>query len=61
VQTDFIVLSCDLVTDVFIHYLADIHRSRDATLTMLLKELPPGIICFCFTSRPLADLQGGMF
>jgi len=36
--TDFFVLSGDLITNVFLHYLADIHRSRSATLTVLLKR-----------------------
>lgn len=37
-QTDFFVLSGDLVTNVHLQYLADIHRSKDAALTVLLKE-----------------------
>ncbi len=37
IQTDFFVLSGDLVTDVYIHYLADIHRSNDATVSMVLR------------------------
>ena len=31
-QKDFFVLSCDIVTDVFIHYLADTHRAHDASV-----------------------------
>lgn len=38
--TDFFVVSGDLITNVFLHYLADIHRSRSATLTVLLKKSP---------------------
>lgn len=36
--TDFILISGDLVTEASIHDLADVHRLRDATVTMLLKE-----------------------
>uniref|UniRef100_A0A6A7G5I2 Translation initiation factor eIF2B subunit gamma n=1 Tax=Hirondellea gigas TaxID=1518452 RepID=A0A6A7G5I2_9CRUS len=36
IKTDFLVISGDLITDVQIHYLADIHRTQDATLTSLL-------------------------
>ena len=35
-QKDFLVISSDLVTDVQIPYLADIHRTHDATVTCLL-------------------------
>lgn len=40
--TDFFVLSGDLITNVFLHDLADIHRSRSATLTVLLKRADKG-------------------
>ncbi|XP_065827922.1 translation initiation factor eIF2B subunit gamma-like isoform X2 [Oscarella lobularis] len=33
---DVLVVSCDTITDVALHRLADVHRLRDATLTMLL-------------------------
>ena len=36
-QTDFFVVSGDLVSNVFLHTLADIHRSKDAALTVMLK------------------------
>ena len=35
---DFFVLSGDIISNVFLHYLADIHRSKNASLTMLLAE-----------------------
>jgi hypothetical protein len=37
-QTDFIVVASDLITEGCIHDLADIHRTRQGTVTMLLKE-----------------------
>ena len=39
-QKDFLVLSCDLITDVALHRLADIHRSHDATVTALFAPIP---------------------
>ena len=36
-QSDFLVVSGDLVSEVSLHDLADIHRVTDASLTMLLK------------------------
>eukprot|EP00742_Colponemidia_sp_Colp-10_P004043 GILJ01004313.1.p1 GENE.GILJ01004313.1~~GILJ01004313.1.p1 ORF type:complete len:431 (-),score=66.67 GILJ01004313.1:51-1343(-) len=45
IKTDFIVISGDLVTDVFIHHIADLHRISDSSMTVLLKKqapLPPG-------------------
>ena len=39
-QCDLLVLTCDLVTDLPLHLLADVHRTHDATLTMLLAPLP---------------------
>lgn len=36
IVSDVLVISCDLVTDVPLHRLADTHRMRDATLTMML-------------------------
>ena len=35
-QKDVLVVSCDLITDVGLHHLADIHRSYDSTLSVLL-------------------------
>ena len=37
-RTDFMVISGDLVSEVPIHNLADVHRISNATVTMLLKE-----------------------
>lgn len=38
IVTDFVLISGDLVTEASIHDLADVHRLRDASVTMLLKE-----------------------
>ena len=43
IKTDFMVLSGDLVAECFIHDIADVHRTSNAALTMLLKkECIPG-------------------
>lgn len=39
----FFVLSGDLVTDVVIHNLADVHRIENAHMTMLLKDTTPAV------------------
>ena len=39
-QKDVFVVSCDLVTDIALHHLADIHRSHDATLSAFLAPVP---------------------
>ena len=39
-QKDVFVVSCDLVTDVALHHLADIHRNHDASLSALLAPVP---------------------
>lgn len=39
-QKDVFVVSCDLVTDVALHHLADVYRSHDASLTALLAPVP---------------------
>ena len=39
-QKDVFVVSCDLVTDIALHHLADIHRSHDATLSVFLAPVP---------------------
>lgn len=36
ITTDFIVLSADLITDIELHRLIDVHRKHDATVTCLL-------------------------
>lgn len=47
-QTDVLVLSCDLITDVDLYKVVDLFRTHDATLSMLMKkaheptELAPG-------------------
>ncbi|XP_014673709.1 PREDICTED: translation initiation factor eIF-2B subunit gamma-like [Priapulus caudatus] len=42
IERDVIVISCDLICDVQLHLLADVHRSHDATITALLAPLPKG-------------------
>ena len=39
-QKDVFVVSCDLVTDIALHHLADIHRSHDSTLSAFLAPVP---------------------
>ena len=39
-QKDVFIVSCDLVTDIALHHLADIHRSHDATLSTFLAPVP---------------------
>ena len=39
-QTDLLVVSCDLVTTLPLHRLADLHRTYDASLTILLSQTP---------------------
>ncbi|XP_064605278.1 translation initiation factor eIF2B subunit gamma-like isoform X2 [Liolophura sinensis] len=40
VKTDLLVLSCDLITNLPLHTLADVHRTYDATVTTLLSTVP---------------------
>jgi len=37
---DLLLVSCDLITDVPLHRLVDIHRTHNASVTMLLGNLP---------------------
>nr|XP_025037565.1 translation initiation factor eIF-2B subunit gamma isoform X4 [Pelodiscus sinensis] len=37
-QTDVLVLSCDLITDVALHEVVDLFRAHDATVSMLMKK-----------------------
>lgn len=37
-QTDVLVLSCDLITDVDLYKVVDLFRTHDATLSMLMKK-----------------------
>ena len=39
-QTDLLILPCDLITDISLHNIANLHRTHDASLTMLLSPLP---------------------
>lgn len=36
IKTDVLVVSCDLITDVELHLLADMHRVHDSTITALM-------------------------
>ncbi|XP_020608037.1 translation initiation factor eIF-2B subunit gamma-like [Orbicella faveolata] len=40
IEKDVFVVSCDLVTDIALHHLADIHRSHDSTLSAFLAPVP---------------------
>lgn len=40
ITTDLLVISCDLITNFPLHLLADDHRTNDASLTMLIAEVP---------------------
>lgn len=35
-----LVLSCDIITDMAIHLLADVHRTYDASVTMMMAPTP---------------------
>jgi len=41
IRKDFLVISGDLVTDIYIHHLADVHRINDASCTVLLRAPKP--------------------
>lgn len=38
VQTDILVVSCDLITDVALHEVVDLFRAHNATLAMLMSK-----------------------
>ncbi|XP_056019961.1 translation initiation factor eIF-2B subunit gamma-like isoform X2 [Ostrea edulis] len=40
IKTDILIISCDLITDISLHNIANLHRTHDASLTMLLSPLP---------------------
>ncbi|KAK3091820.1 hypothetical protein FSP39_022900 [Pinctada imbricata] len=40
IKRDILILSCDLITDVSLHNVANIHRTYDASATLLLSQLP---------------------
>ncbi|XP_060075039.1 translation initiation factor eIF-2B subunit gamma-like [Ylistrum balloti] len=40
IKRDLLIISCDLITDISIHKIANIHRKYDATVTMLLSPVP---------------------
>lgn len=35
-----LIIPCDLITDISLHNIANLHRTHDASLTMLLSSLP---------------------
>lgn len=37
-QTDILVLSCDLITDVALHEVVDLFRAHNATMAMLMSQ-----------------------
>ena len=37
IRQDFVVMSGDVVTDVYVHHLFDVHRVNDSTCTLLLR------------------------
>lgn len=42
-QTDVLVLSCDLITDVALHEVVDLFRAHDASLAMLMRKGQDGL------------------
>ncbi|XP_041359479.1 translation initiation factor eIF-2B subunit gamma-like [Gigantopelta aegis] len=40
IKTDVLVVSCDLISDISLHQVANIHRAYDSSITMLLSPLP---------------------
>ena len=38
-QTDILVVSCDLITDVALHEVVDLFRAHNATLAMLMSKV----------------------
>lgn len=42
-QTDILVLSCDLITDVALHEVVDLFRAHDASLAMLMRKGQDGL------------------
>lgn len=40
IKSDILLISCDLITDISLHLLADVHRTYDSTLTMLMAPMP---------------------
>ena len=39
IETDMLIVSCDLITDFPLHKLADLHRTKKATVTALLASM----------------------
>ncbi|CAG2204136.1 EIF2B3 [Mytilus edulis] len=40
IKTDVLVISCDLITDLSLHHIANVHRTYNASVTMLLSTVP---------------------
>ncbi|KAK2167383.1 hypothetical protein LSH36_28g01002 [Paralvinella palmiformis] len=40
IQSDVLLISCDLITDASLHLVIDLHRTYDSTLTMLFAPMP---------------------
>ncbi|XP_067678308.1 translation initiation factor eIF2B subunit gamma-like [Haliotis asinina] len=40
IKTDVLIVSCDLISDISLHQVANVHRAYDSSLTMLLSPLP---------------------
>lgn len=43
VKKDLLIMSCDLIMDVSLHSIADLYRTYDATVTMLLCNVPDNL------------------
>lgn len=39
-QTDILVVGCDLITDLDLNQVANVHRKHNASVTVLLSKLP---------------------
>ena len=44
IQSDVLLVSCDLITDVSLHSVIDLHRTYDSTLTMLFAPFPSSVV-----------------
>ncbi|XP_058959487.2 translation initiation factor eIF2B subunit gamma-like [Pocillopora verrucosa] len=54
IEKDIFVVSCDLVTDIALHHLADIHRSHDSTVSAFLAPVPQTSADREFANNPKA-------
>ncbi|ESO92323.1 hypothetical protein LOTGIDRAFT_206598 [Lottia gigantea] len=44
IKTDVLVMSCDLISDLSLHHIANLHQAYDSSATMLLSTLPDQFI-----------------